>query len=326
MNIYDIAKEAGVSITTVSRVLNQKGYVSDKTKEKVQKILDKYEYYPSEIARGLVLGSMKTIAIVVVDIRVPHYALTSYIMEQKLSHLGYMTIVCNTGNEEEECRRYLRMLSKRNIDGIILVGSIFNRLCDDETLDLLEKIPIVMANGKIDRPNIYSVIVDEMLGVMLATKHLWEQGKRKLAYVKDRDTEAGQRKVEGFTKQMLKIGYRNAEKDVYHIEYGLEGGARIAKKLWEIGYDGVVFGEDLTAVGAMNYWIKQGICIPKEIALTGYNNSEYSYICNPQLTTINNKGELLSEKVVDVLLQRMAGQKEIKIEQIKPELIKRETS
>lgn len=326
MNIYDIAKEAGVSITTVSRVLNKKGYVSEKTKEKVQKVLDKYEYYPSEIARGLVCGTTKTIAIVVVDIRVPHYALTSYIMEQKLSQFGYMTVVCNTGNEEDECRRYLRMLSKRNIDGIILVGSIFNHLCDSETLDLLEKIPIVMANGKIDRPNIYSVIVDEMLGVMLATKHLWEQGKRKLAYVKDRDTEAGQRKVEGFIKQMSKLGYHNVKKDVYHIEYGLEGGARIAKKLWEDGYDGVVFGEDLTAVGAMNYWVKNGISIPKEIALTGYNNSEYSYICNPKLTTMNNKGELLSEKVVDVLLQVMSGQTEVKVDIIQPELIKRETS
>ena len=109
MNIYDIAKEAGVSITTVSRVINKKGYVSEKTRKKIQDVLDRNEYQPSGIARGLATGSMKTVAIVVVDVRVPHYALTSYIMEQKLSEEGYMVLVCNTGEEEEDCRKYLRM-------------------------------------------------------------------------------------------------------------------------------------------------------------------------------------------------------------------------
>ena len=137
MNIYDIAREAGVSITTVSRVINKKGYVSEKTRKKIQDVLDRNEYHPSDIARGLVSGSMKTVAIVVVDVRVPHYALTSYIMEQRLSDEGYMVLVCNTGEKEEDCRKYLCMLANRHVDGIILVGSIFNRLCDEETLNLL---------------------------------------------------------------------------------------------------------------------------------------------------------------------------------------------
>lgn len=104
MNIYDIAREAGVSITTVSRVLNNKGYVSEKTREKIQKVLEKHEYQPSAIARGLATGSMKTVAIVAVDLRVPHYALTTFIMEQQLSELGYMVLVCNTGKKRKAVR------------------------------------------------------------------------------------------------------------------------------------------------------------------------------------------------------------------------------
>lgn len=326
MNIYDVAKEAGVSITTVSRVINNKGYVSEKTRKKIQDVLDRNEYHPSAIARGLVSGSMKTVAIVVVDVRVPHYALTSYIMEQKLSALGYMVMVCNTGEQEDNCRRYLRMLAKRKVDGIILVGSIFNRLCDEETLNLLSDIPIVMANGRIDRPNVHAVLVDEAYGMELATAHLHEKGYKKLAYVIDKNTNAADRKSEGFIREMKRLGYAEPEKDVYRTLYGLEGGAQISKVLREKGYDGVVFGEDLTAVGALNELRRNGVKIPEEMALTGCNNSEYSYICSPALTTVNNKGEVLSELTVQMLLDVLAEKKELASLIVLPELVVRETT
>lgn len=326
MNIYDIAREAGVSITTVSRVINNKGYVSEKTKKKIQAVLEKNEYQPSEIARGLVSGSMKTVAIIVVDVRVPHYAMTSYIMEQQLSKLGYMVLVCNTGEDEKDCRKYLEMLSKRKLDGIILVGSIFNRLCDDHSLSLLNNIPIVMANGKIDRENIYSVLVDETYGMELATKHLYERGRRKIAFVTDKHTDAARRKIEGYIKEMKRLGFDNPEKDVYRTNYGLDGGARVAEILAEKGYDAAVFGEDLTAVGAMNQWKKMGIRIPEEMSLTGCNNSEYSYVCSPGLTTVNNKGEILSELTVQLLLDVLSHKKELATLVVLPELVVRETS
>lgn len=326
MNIYDIAREAGVSITTVSRVLNNKGYVSEKTREKIQKVLEKHEYQPSAIARGLATGSMKTVAIVAVDLRVPHYALTTFIMEQQLSELGYMVLVCNTGEEEEGYKKYLEMLSKRKVDGIILTGSVFNRLCDEETLNLLSDIPIVMANGKLDRPNIHSVLVDEAHGMELAARHVYERGHRKIAYIIDKYTNAADRKMEGYLREMKRLGYEDPEKDVYRTPYGLEGGEAVAKLLLEKGYDGAVFGEDLTAVGAMNWWTRKGVRIPEDMALTGCNNSEYSYICNPKLTTVNNKGEVLSELTVQLLRDVLSQKKELANLIVVPELVVRETT
>ncbi len=326
MTIYDIAKEAGVSITTVSRVINNKGYVSEKTREKIQAVLEHNEYQPSGIARGLATGSMKTVAIVVVDVRVPHYALTSYIMEQRLSEEGYMVLVCNTGEGKEECRKYLRMLAQRQVDGIILVGSIFNHLCDDETLNLLNDIPIVMANGFLDRKNVYSVIVDEGRGMELAVEHLQKNGREKLAYVIDKYTNAADRKRDGFLKAMKAFGCKHPEEDVYRTTYGVEGGAKVAHILRKKGYDGVVFGEDLTAVGAMNEWRKCGVKIPEEIALIGCNNSEYSYICSPMLSTVNNKGEVLSELTVQLLLEVLSKKKETASLVVIPELVLRETT
>lgn len=329
MNIYDIAKEAGVSITTVSRVLNSKGYVSEKTKKKIQDVLDRNEYQPSAIARGLVSGSMKTVGIVTVDVRVPHYALTTFIMEQQLTDLGYLVLVCNTGEDKKEAIKYIRNLAERQVDGIILVGSIFNKLCEDqENMKMLERIPIVMANGELDLPNVHSVIVDEGYGMMLGTRHLYERGHRKIAYVIDKDTDAAQRKLAGYLKEMKTLGYENPELHVFKTPYGLEGGEEIAGKLirHKNEYTGVVFGEDLTAVGAMNTWRNMGYKIPEDIALVGCNNSEYSYICSPKLTTVNNKGEVLSNLTVQLLQNIMAGETELSSLTVRPELVIRETS
>ena len=96
MNIYDIAKEAGVSIATVSRVLNNKGTVSAATRARVEAILKQNNYTPSAIARGMVSKSMRTVAVLTVDIRVPHYARTAYTIEREFSRRGYEVILCNT--------------------------------------------------------------------------------------------------------------------------------------------------------------------------------------------------------------------------------------
>lgn len=326
MNIYDIADKAGVSIATVSRVINHKGYVSEKTRKKIEAVLAENEYQPSAIAQGLVAGSMKTVAIFVVDVRTPHYAITSFKMEQLLSELGYMVLLCNTGENIAQWRRYLQSITKRKVDGIILTGSIYNRLEKDEILNSLGDIPVVMANGKIDRPNVKSVIVDEGYGIELAARHLYEQGHHRLAYVMDKDTEAAVRKKQGFLRQMKLLGIPDAHSHVYETGYGLESGAAIGVKLYKKGYDGIVFGEDLTAVGALNALRKMGADIPGETGITGCNNSEYSYICSPGLTSVNNKAELLSELTVRMLVDTITKKNETADLVVIPELVIRESS
>ncbi|MBQ6312379.1 MAG: LacI family DNA-binding transcriptional regulator [Lachnospiraceae bacterium] len=326
MNIYDVAKEAGVSIATVSRVINNKGYVSEKTRQKIEAVLAKSEYQPSAIARGLAMGSMKTVAIFAVDVRVPHYAMTSFIIEQKLSKLGYMVVLCNTGEDPENWKRYLRTMMERKIDGIIMTGSIYNRLDGDSVLETTGEIPIVLANGRLGRENCHSVIVDEGRGIELAAEHLYKRGHRRLAYVADKDTESGERKMGGFIRQMKLLGADSPERDVYETEYGLDGGSSIALKLHAKGYDGLVFGEDLTAVGAMNELLRIGVDIPGEIAITGCNNSEYSYVCRPALTTVNNKGNILADLTSDLLVDLIEKRKETAELVIMPELVVRETS
>lgn len=326
MNIYDIAREAGVSIATVSRVINKKGYVSEKTRAKIETVMAKAAYQPSAIARGLASGSTKTVAIFAVDVRVPHYATTSFTMERMLTDLGYLVIICNTGEEIVDWHRYLTIMLERNIDGIILTGSIYNRLEKDEILDSFSDIPIVMANGTIKRPNIRSVFVDEGKGIEIATEHLFSRGHKKLAYVVDKDTESGERKKNGFIRQMAVLGTLDAVRHVYHTPYGLEGGAAVAEQLYDKGYDGLVFGEDLTAVGAMNALTSRGIRVPDDVGITGCNNSEYSVLCRPGLTSINNKVEVLSELTARLLVDLMNNKKETAEMIVLPELVVRSSS
>ena len=206
MNIYDIAQQAGVSIATVSRVLNNKGNVSEKTQKKIQDVLDRNDYQPSAIARGLVAGSMKTVAILTVDVRVPHYAMTSYVMEEMMSKLGYMVLLCNTGERPENWKKYLTQLAERHVDGIVLTGSIYERLTIDDIPKNIQNIPIVMANGRLDMPGFYSVLVDEGRGMALAAEHLHNRGKQKIAFVRDLDTESADRKRKGFLDEMKILG------------------------------------------------------------------------------------------------------------------------
>ncbi len=296
MNIYDIAEEAGVSISTVSRVLNNKGNVNPKMKKRIEEVLKKYDYRPSAIARGMVSKTMKSIAILTVDLRVSHYARQIYMIEQAFRHEGYNVMVCNTGGLTEECALYLKILSEKKVDGIVLVGSVFNNLKDHPELTaLIKDVPVVMANGKLDLPNCYSVLVDDRKGIRTAAEYLYGKGHRDLLYICDLDTESGREKKMGFLEALKLHDIPDGEERIFHTLYGLEGGKQAAEAILASGksFTGLVFGEDITAIGAMKEFKRRGYRIPEDVAITGCNNSMDAKICDPELTTVDNKAEFM---------------------------------
>ncbi len=334
MTIYDIARETGVSIATVSRAINNKGYVSQATRDKIQAVLARSQYQPSAIARGLATGSMKTIAILVVDVRVPHYAMTTYIMEGLLSRAGYSVLVCNTDTDIQKTSDYLHMLGERGVDGIILVGSIYRDLCTADALQAVQRIPLILANGKLAQENAHAVFVDEGYGIALAAKHMIARGHRRLAYVADRETWASERKQKGFCKALKAVGEPDPQRHIFRTEYGMDGGRCAAELICsarydaagELPYDGIVCGEDLTAVGVLYALLARGLRVPEDVAVSGCNNSEYAHVCNPKLTTINNKGEELSRLTVELLIELLTTGQEGAVRRIVPELIVQATT
>ena len=203
MNIYDIAAEAGTSISTVSRVLNNKGNVNPKIRDRVEAVLKKYDYKPSAIARGMVSKTMKNIAILTVDVRVTHYARMIYVIEQEFSNLGYNVSVCNTGGSIQECNRYFEILSEKQTDGIVLIGSVFNELINyPEITAKIKDTPVVIANGQVKLPNFYSVLVDDTKAIRMASDYMFDHGRMDLFYVFDIARDCGRAKRQGFLEAM----------------------------------------------------------------------------------------------------------------------------
>lgn len=304
MNIYDIAKEAGVSISTVSRVLNNKGNVNANTRKRVEEVLNRHNYTPSAIARGMMSKSMRTVAILTVDIRVPHYARTAYTIEREFSRRGYEVTLCNTGGELKETAKYLRAVLEKQVDGIVLVGSVFNVIGrDPEVEPLLRTVPVVLANGKLALTNSYSVLVDDRYGITLSVEHLIGRGYRDIYYLKDMDTDSARAKCAGFINAMERCGIADAKKYVLKTDRTIAGGVNAVRQLLERGekFSAIVCGEDITAAGAVKGLLQAGLRVPEDVAVTGYNNSEYARICEPQLTTVDNKPELVAMLSVQLL-------------------------
>ena len=245
MNIYDIAREAGVSIATVSRVLNHKDTVRADTRAKVEKVLKRCNYAPSAIAQGMVSKSLHTVAVLTVDIRDSHYARTAYTIEREFGRRGYEVILCNTGGDRAETLRTLQAVAQKQVDGLILVGSIFNTICQGAEMEnLLRKMPVVLANGTLALPDAYSVMVDDCRGVEMAVEHLVKTGRRNLYYIKDKSTDSAAAKAKGFLSGMAAAGL-DADGHVLETGETLEDGIRVVQQL---------LAECISRMGSMERW------------------------------------------------------------------------
>jgi LacI family transcriptional regulator len=217
------------------------------------------------------------------------------------------------------------------VDGVVLVGSVFNKLgMDDEVASALQGMPVVIANGHLDMPNAHSILVDDWVGISLAVNHLARRSHRpeNIVYVKDLDTESARIKRSGFIAALTGLGVGNAKQRVFRASYGLEGGREAARKILqaEPRPTAVVCGEDLTAVGVVKGIASAGLLVPEDLAVSGYNNSEYSLVCSPELTSVDNKGEMCALLCVQLLESRIDGSNSFSSVTISPELVVRGSS
>ena len=165
MTIYDIAREAGVSASTVSRVINNKPGIKESTRKKVQKLLDEYNYTPDVAARGLVMQASKFIGILIEDIRVSHHTESAYVIEQEMTRQGYTCITFSTGADSKRKAQYIEILEQRRVEGAIFIGSMFGTEAVRQSVEQhLSNTPVVIVNGALDLPNTYSVLIDEERG------------------------------------------------------------------------------------------------------------------------------------------------------------------
>ena len=161
MTIYDIAREAGVSASTVSRVINKKKGVNSEKRILIEGLLKKYNFEPDASARGLVQQSTKIIGILMSDIRTSHHAEGAYYIEQELKKHGYTCIIINSGFSDETREESIRTLFSRRVEAVMLIGSTFQTENMKKAIQkYFNNLPVIIENGFIDLPHEYCVLAD----------------------------------------------------------------------------------------------------------------------------------------------------------------------
>ncbi len=332
MNIYDVSKKAGVSIATVSRVLNGKANVSDKSKSRVLNAMKELDYTPNIFARGLGLNTMKTIGIMCSDSSDAYLANAVYYIEQELRKNGYDSLLCCTGRDIITKKKYLDLLLSKRVDGIILVGSqfVFNEPGDDCSyiVEASKELPIILVNGFINSPDIYSILCDDYNAVYEVTSSLIENGRRNIVYLYTSTSYSGLNKLNGFKDAFNSHSINTSQEYMHLCSKNISDALDYLNSMYYKGLtiDAVVSSDDILAVGAVKYAHGHNIAIPDNIEIVGYNNSVISNCTEPELTSIDSQVELLSMKAVDTLMKVLCGDSVSNKNTVSAKIIKRNTT
>lgn len=333
MTIYDISKKAGVSIATVSRVLNGSDKVRPATRKKVMDIIEKYDYTPNAFARGMGLHSLKTVGILCADSSDLFLAKAVYYLQQELQANDYESILCCTGFNLDIKKNYLDLILSKKVDGIILVGSNFIGTTEEENQyikDVSTQIPIMLLNAAFDYPNVYSTLCDDYTAMAEVTSSMIEAGITDILYLYNSNSYSGAKKLGGFEAAMKEHHIKDYEKRIYFYDGDPQRVKDISKFMEPIyektPFHGVIAADDALAIGAIKSAQQRGIRIPEELSVIGYNNSMLTCCCTPELTSVDNRLETQTHQLVQTLLGVLSGEEMPKQSVFSGKLIKRGTT
>ncbi len=286
MNIKQIAKAAGVSVATVSRVLNHPENVAPKTREKIQKIIQDKEYKPNWFAQGLNFNKTKTIGLII-----PHILNSTYMeiakgVEDVALQKGYTTFMCNVEKNSRIEREYIEQLLTRKVDGIILMFSSLQ----EENLYAIQQdgVPIVMIGENNDVKAFNSVCVDCRAGAAGMIRNFIEYGHKSIGILCGSDPERESRDMlEGYREVLKENGMAIEDKYIRAVDNTIEGGYLGAKKMVSSNPPRAIFAtSDDIAYGAMDAIKDTGLKVPEDIAIAGFGNARMSNLVEPKLTTV----------------------------------------
>lgn len=322
--IKDVAQEAGVTVTTVSRVLNNRGYISEITRNKVYEAMKKLDYHPNEIARSLFKKKSNIMGLIIPDISHPFFAqLTNYI-EYYAYSMGYKILLCNSYSDSLKEKDYIDMLKRNQVDGIIM-GS--HSLETEEYLNL--KLPIIAVDRYLSDEIPY-ITSDNYNGAVLATNLLIDKGCKKLAHISgplSLSTPAN-RRYQGFKDVVTERNIENVIVQTTHRGFTQEEYREIIFDLFEDHpeTDGIFASSDMIAAAIISVAASINKRIPEELKIVGYDDIYIASVIVPALTTIRQPIQEMGRQIIELLAQRIDGN-EIEAETMLPiTLVERKTT
>lgn len=313
MNIREIAKQAGVSTATVSRVLNGNPSVNEELRDRVQRIIDAANYVPNAIARSMSHGSTSILGLILPDITNPFFPGIARGVEDAATSQGYKVILCNTDNQEDVEESYLRMLREQRVDGVILVSSRDG--VEEQIQNLLAEIPVVLCDRVPESGAYSSVLTDHQKGITMAVDHLVQLGHRHIALISGPNRVSVPRERLLFFRDYLEsLGLDCPADRILHGDYRFESGVNAMNRLLkDEQITAVLCGNDMMALGAMDAALNAGRQIPDDISIVGYDNIPFSNWTRPALTSVSQPTYLLGVNSFEILVDIIRGN------QIRPE-------
>jgi len=309
--LREVAERAGVSVRTVSNVVNDFPQVAPDTRAKVQRALDELGYQPNAVARTLRRGRSGLIALVLPELDVPYFAeLTRAVIEQAAT-AGYTVVVDQTDGDPVRERE----LVMRGSRAAMFDGLIFNPLAlgDADLRDRPSSTPVVLLGERVVQGGLDHIMVDNVGAAELATRHLIELGRQRIAAIGDQSDESrqtGQLRTQGYQNALRAAGVEVVPELIRSTEFfhRADGAAAMADLLaLPDPPDAVFCYNDLLALGALRTILSRGLRVPEDIALVGFDDIEDGRYSTPSLTTIRPDKTQIAKHAVQLLLNRLDG-------------------
>ena len=337
--LKDVARETGLTVTTVSRVLNNRGYISEETREKVYAAMKKLNYRPNEVARSLSKKSTNTIGVIVPHIRHPYFSELISNLENEASKRGYKMILCNSQEKENKEREYLEMCTSNRVAGIVLCSAgVAVEEFQGSNIPLIT-IERYMENGTA------SVECDNRQGGKLAAEHLIACGCKNLLHISGVYETAmpADNRALGFIEVCEKAGvshwevatntyqYNNLEyhdflEEVLKENYDVDNTAENDENCGKSRIDGIFASSDLIAAQVLQVCSKLGIRVPEDIKLVGFDDVNISSLTTPRITTIHQPIKEIAELTLELLINAQDGKTVAKRSLLPVSLVKREST
>jgi LacI family transcriptional regulator len=308
VTMNDVASQAGVSIKTVSNVINDWPYITDETRQKVLEAIEAVGYRPNRMARSLVTGETRTIGVVIPDVANPFFGTAVRACEDVLYENGYSIFLCNTSEDLDRERYYLDQLLSRGVDGLILWGT---RICCSELERLIgADTPLVTVElGEEPAGTHHTAInVDDIGGAEWIVAHLIAEGHRAIAHIAGPQSRiTPQRRREGYLRGLRAAGLTPDDSYLLTEEPSVAGGFRAATALLNRPRrpDALFCYNDLMAEGALLAARRLDLRVPDDLAVAGFDDIETASIVDPPLTTVRISQTGLGRFAGEALLSRL---------------------
>lgn len=327
VSISDIAKEVGVSPSTVSRALSDHHAISTKIKERVREVANELNYVPNSVAVNLKSGRKNSIGVIVPIIRRNFFASAIEGIEDFAHTKGYNVIICQSKDSATREKELVNSLSGK-VDGIIASLSSENKShCYYNTLSQIN-IPLVMFDRTDKEINASTVTIDDYMGAKLAVEHLLEQGMKKIYhFAGPQSVSIWKNRNEGYLAAMNKAGIEVCDNWIHTAPTTTEEGELFAKELISKGDmpEAIFFSGDYAALGALMVFKANRVRVPQDIAIVGFANEPFCEIISPSLSSIEQFSYRMGQVSCKMLFERFDGEPPLNTI-IAPELIIRESS